>query len=108
MAQKSQTHKRRGYSAFRADLEHLFHSVRGPPDPFTRVWIEASAALPFVGTSAAWSATRTSPGAPGPRRAPFAGNPNAASIEGHGESIEQALLFLARNARAAGGGPMPG
>jgi hypothetical protein len=37
---------------------------------------------------------------------PFAGNPEAAPIEGRGGSIEQALLSLARNARAAGGGPM--
>ena len=35
----------------------------------------------------------------------FAGNPNAAPIEGHGGSVEQALHSLARNARAAGGGP---
>jgi hypothetical protein len=36
----------------------------------------------------------------------FAGDPKeAAPIEGRGGSAEQALLVLARNARARGGGP---
>jgi len=36
----------------------------------------------------------------------FAGDPEAAPIEGRGGSPDQALRDLARNARAHGGGPM--
>jgi hypothetical protein len=69
------------------------------------VWIEAEASLP-VGwrvsglvrePDESWRAWAL----PGE----FAGDPKAAPIEGHGGSSEQALLVLARNARAHGGGP---
>jgi hypothetical protein len=91
----------------RALIERLFYDPRvAPPGRLTRVWIEASAALP-VGwhlsgvernPDESWRAWAL----PGP----FAGDPKAAPIEGHGGSVDQALLSLARNCRAAGGGPM--
>ena len=78
-----------------------------PPTGLSLDWIDAEAAMP-VGWRVSglvrdpkketWR-TRALPG-------PFAGDPKAAPIEGHGGSVEQALLSLARNARAAGGGPM--
>jgi hypothetical protein len=78
------------------------------PIPLTglsRVWIEAEASLPVgwrvSGLERHSDESLLAWALPGPH----AGNPDAELIEGHGGSAEQALVGLARSARAAGGGP---
>jgi hypothetical protein len=77
-----------------------------PPTGLARDWIEAEVSMP-VGWRVSGLERNLDEGwrawaLPGQ----FAGDRNAAPIEGRGGSAEQALQVLARNARAHGGGPM--
>jgi len=72
-------------------------------------WIEAEASLPVgwrVSGLERDPDTESWRGWASPGK--FAGDPKAVPIDGHGRSAEQALIVLARNARARGGGPMSG
>ena len=77
-----------------------------PPTGLSRVWIEAEASLPVGWRVSGIERSPDESWRAWARPGPYAGNPKAEPIEGHGGSAEQSLLSLARNARAARGGPM--
>ena len=74
-----------------------------PPTGLSRAWIEAEAS---VAVGCRVSGVERSPDESWrawARPGPFAGDSDAAPIDGHGGSVDQALLVLARNARLTHG-----